>query len=215
MLLTVATNRDMNTDRDTNRDTDRETDRDTDRHRDRDTDRYRDRGRDMDMDTNRDMNRDTDTDTDTPTDRDTATKTDTDTAQGHGHGHGQGHGQVHIQRNIFTKSYACQNQINIIDFLVVEAGFGLGCPIFASFNYSLRSKKKRIQFLFASNLLRLANIRFKIFASICFDSLQNIRFKTNRIFASKYSLRFTLIRFKIFPSEQSECKKFTSQKGAK
>ncbi len=77
--------------------------------------------------------------------------------------------------------------------------FHLGCPIFASFNYSLRSEQKRIQFLFTSNSLCLANIRFK----------------TKRISASKYSLQFALICFKIFASEQSECKKFTSQKGAK
>ncbi len=96
---------------------------------------------------------------------------------------------------------------DIFKFVVSPARPELGCPIFASFNYSLRSE---------SNSYSLP-IRFvlRIFASKYSLRFALIRFKTKRIFASKYLLRFALICFKIFASEQSECKKFTSQKGAK
>jgi hypothetical protein len=58
----------------------------------------------------------------------------------------------------------------------------LGCPIFASFNYSLWSESKRIWILFGEYSLWFVNIHIKIFASTRLNLLQNIRFK---IFSSK------------------------------
>jgi hypothetical protein len=57
----------------------------------------------------------------------------------------------------------------------------LGCPIFTSLiKFSLWSELKRIKVLFDEYLLWFVNIHIKIFASIRFNSIQNIRFETKK-----------------------------------
>ena len=60
----------------------------------------------------------------------------------------------------------------------------IGCPIFASYFFSLRSETKRNKNRFASFSLRFAKLKKKFFASFLFFSLQSLRFVSLQFFTT-------------------------------
>jgi hypothetical protein len=81
------------------------------------------------------------------------------------------------------------------------AALYLGCPIFASFRYSLWSESKQMEVLFGEYLIWFMNFYINIFASIRFNLLQNIHFETKANPKTIYLLQFALICFKMFASK--------------